>query len=108
MAGSYSLNFVYPKPASGLTDERLTVSSTAVPLASIATWAANGLCRIVFLDIQTQDVMMTMDGSDPTTTNGHLLKATEKYYFNFDAAAKMKFIRATGSDGTIHASPMSY
>lgn len=108
MAGSYSLNFVYPKTASGLSDERLTVSTTAVPLTSIATWAANGLCRIVFLDVQTNDVMMTMDGSAPTSSNGHLLKATEKYYFNFETASKLQFIRAGGADGVIHASPMSY
>ncbi len=108
--GSSGLAFIYPRPASGLTDERLTVSSTAggVQFSSLSAWAVNGLTRMVVLDVQTADVMVTFDGSAPTTTNGHRLYAGQNYTWSYETAAAAKFIRATGTDGVIHASPFTY
>lgn len=106
--GSSSPNFIYPKPASGLVDERLTVSSSAVPLSSIATWGANGVCRMVVLDIQGQDAMVTFDGSTPTSTNGHRLYAGQNYTWGYDTAKAAQFIRQGSSDSTIHASPFTF
>lgn len=105
--GSSSVGFLYTKPAPGLVDERLTVSSSAVPLSSIATWGANGLCRMVTLDVQTNDVMVTFDGSTPTSTNGHRLYAGQNFTWSFEKAKAAQFIRVS-ADATIHASPETY
>lgn len=105
--GSSGIGFIYPRPASGLIDERLAVSSSAVPFSSVATWAANDLCRMVMFDVQSNDVMMTVDGSTPTSTNGHRLYAGQNYTISFQMAAKAQFIRVS-ADATIHASPLTY
>ncbi len=105
--GSSGIGFIYPRPASGLVDERLTVSSSAVPFSSLSTWAAGGLCRMVVLDVQSNDVMVTFDGSTPTSTNGHRLYAGQNYTWSFEAAQKAQFIRVS-ADATIHASPFTY
>lgn len=97
-------NLLYLVPTPGATDERLAVSSTAVQLAS-ASWSAN--TRAVILDIQGDNVMMTIDGSTPTATNGHDLVAGEKYTYHRELAKAAKFIRKTG-DATVHASEVTY
>lgn len=105
--GSSSPTYIYPQPSGGLVDERLTVSSTAVPFSSIATWRASSNCKFVVLDVQTNDVMVTFDGSTPTSTNGHRLYAGESYTWNFETAADAQFIRVS-ADAVVHASPFTY
>jgi hypothetical protein len=106
--GSSGLGFYYPRPAAGQTDERLTVSSSAVPFSSVATWQSSGLVKLVMFDVQSNDVMVTVDGSTPTSTNGHRLYAGQNFTWSMEMAAKAQFIRAGASDGTVHASPLSY
>lgn len=83
-----------------ITDQRLTVSSTAV---QFATAFDKYITQYVVLDIQTNDVMVTFDNSDPTTSNGHLLASGQSYTWTKETAQAAKFI-AVGSDGVIHAS----
>lgn len=97
-------NQLYLVPTVGATDERLAVSTGAVQLAS-ASWAENTKC--IMLDIQTANVMMTIDGSTPTATNGHDLIAGEKYTFHRELAKAAKFIRKT-NDAVVHASELTY
>lgn len=106
--GSSSPNFIYPRPASGLSDENLTVSNTAVQFSSIATWGADGICRMVLFDIQNEDVMCTLDGSTPTATNGHQLYAGQNYTWSYDTIKSAKFIRQGANDAVIHASPLTF
>ncbi len=108
MAGSSGLAFLYPFPASGQSDERLTVSNTAIQFSSLSTWAASNMVKLITLDIQGANVFVTFDGSNPTTTNGHLLYVGQNYTWSFGKAKAAKFIRATATDATIHASPESY
>lgn len=106
--GSSSPNFIYPRPASGLSDERLTVSTAVVQFSSIATWGENGLCRMVLFDIQTEDVMVTLDGSTPSATNGHQLYAGQNYTWSYDTIKAARFIRQGSADAVIHASPLTF
>jgi hypothetical protein len=104
MSAAFVAN-LFPKPTPGQTDERLAVSDTA--LGFTTNWKTNTLNRFVVLDIQTNDVMCTFDGSDPTATNGHRLYAGQSYTWAVDAAAKAKFIRQS-ADAVIHASGFTY
>lgn len=100
-------NPMYPRPARDNTgtliaDQRLTVDATAGGV-QLTAFGAN--CDIVVLDVQDYDVMVTFDGSAPTTTNGHHLVAGEKYTWSKDAAETAKFIRQGANSAAIHASP---
>lgn len=99
------LAYLYPVPTPGATDERLTVSSSAVQFST--DWAGTTSTKMVVLDIQTDDVMVTFDGSTPTSSNGHRLYAGNSYTWHVLAAKVAKFIRVT-TDAAIHASPFTY
>lgn len=97
---------LYPRPTVGQTDERLAVSSTAVPFTTAWKTSKNEN-RFVVLDVQTDDVMVTFDGSTPTATNGHRLYAGQSYTWHVDTAVAAKFIRVT-NDAVVHASGFTY
>ena len=99
MANSYVTN-LYPKPVAGVNDQTLTVSSSAVPFGT----AFNKLTRYIVFDVQGADVRVTYDGSDPTTSNGHILFAGRSYTWSKAAAQAAKFIQDGSTDATIHAS----
>jgi hypothetical protein len=105
---SYNSNNLYPKPAYSanavVADQRLTVDSTAggVQFTAFATPIVN----FVMFDVQTADVMCTIDGSAPTTTNGHRLYAGTFYTWSVAMANAAKFIAATATSGAIQASPL--
>lgn len=84
---------LYMKPTPGATSQRLTPSTTAT-----STFGAfNKSTKSVSFDVQVNDVFMTIDGSAPTTTNGHKLYAGRAYTQGVSAAASAKFISSTGS-----------
>ena len=99
MPNSFVTN-LYPKPTTGVTDQSLAVADSAVQFGT----AFNSLTKYVVLDIQTADVRVTYDGSDPTTSNGHILFAGRSYTWSKEAAAAAKFIRNGGTSASIHAS----
>ena len=101
MAGSISLP-LYPRPAAGGVDQKLTVSTVAL---SFATFSATGSIDVVMVDVQNQDVMVTFDGSTPTSSNGHHLVAGEKFTWSRAMAEAAKFIRQGGTDGVVHGTP---
>ncbi len=95
---------LYPVP-SGETDERLTVSSSAVSLTG--AWTASKT-KYVLIDIQGADVMVTFDGSTPTASNGHLFKSTlTPFFWHRDTARVAKFIRSASTDASVHATPFN-
>ena len=100
---SYNLNNLYPRTNSGVADQRLTVSSTAIAFAT----AFNDNTTMVMFDVQGADVMCTVDGSDPTTSNGHRLYDGTTYTWSKQMAAAAKFIRQAAVDADIHASECS-
>ncbi|MDB4312098.1 hypothetical protein N9937_01580 [bacterium] len=83
--------------------ERLVVSTSAVSLAELP---AN--CTHVFMSVDTQPVRMTMDGTTPTATVGHLMVPGEKWSMKRSQAASLKFIRSGGADGFVQATPVAH
>ena len=97
-------NLLYLVPTPNATDERLTVGTGAVQLTN-ASWKENTRC--IMLDIQTDNVMMTIDGSTPSATNGHDLIAGEKYTFHRELVKAAQFIRKT-NNAVVHASELTF
>lgn len=83
---------------------RLTVSSSAVSLsaANIGTTA-----KYVMLQVQTNAVYCTYDGTTPSATNGLYINSLEKTVVQRALALRMQFIRATSSDGHVMAQPFN-
>jgi len=105
---SYDLNNLYTKPAfdnanSPQADQRLTVDATAGGLQFTAYDTRT--VAVVDLDIQDADVMVTFDGSSPTSTNGHRLYVGNAYTWATARFNNAKFIRQGSTSGTVHASP---
>lgn len=88
-----------------ISDQRLTVSSSAVDM--LAT-AASEFSTHVFFDIQDNDVMATFDGSDPSVSNGHLFTAGQSGTWCIRTANTVKFIRAGSADAVVHISEFTH
>jgi hypothetical protein len=84
---------LYMKPTPGATSQRLL--PTASTVASFS--AVNSATKSVSFDIQSEDVFMTIDGSTPTSTNGHKLYAGRAYTISSGSAKVAKFISASGT-----------
>lgn len=93
----------YPIPNGSVSDQRLTVSSSVVTFSAFATNTT-----FIVWDCQTADVMVTFDGSDPSSTNGHRLYAGSRDTWHVDTARRARFIRQGSTDGIIHASEFVY
>jgi hypothetical protein len=95
---------LYPIP-NGETDERLAVSSSVVSLTG--AWTSSKT-KYVLVDIQGADVMVTFDGSDPSSTNGHLFKKlADPFFWHRDTARVAKFIRSASTDASVHVTPFN-
>ena len=81
-------------------DERLTVADTAIAL----TASFDPDTTHILLDIQTAAVMVTFDGSNPTTSNGHYLEVGTREVWPVTMAEAAKFIRATSTSAAVHVS----
>jgi hypothetical protein len=110
MSSSYNTNNLYPKPGifngTYLLGSNLVVDATAggVQIAS-SFFTQNDQFVLVFLDIQTANVWVTFDGSTPASGNGHLLVAGEKYFWPRSKAQAAKFLRSTGTSGSVYCTP---
>tara|TARA_B110000483_G_scaffold26312_1_gene31476 strand:- start:166 stop:471 length:306 start_codon:yes stop_codon:yes gene_type:complete len=89
---SYISN-LYLKPTDGATSQRL--SPTASTVASFSAFVRG--TKAISFDVQTNDVFMTVDGSTPTTTNGHKLYAGRAYTLSVEAASVAQFLSASGT-----------
>ena len=101
-------NLIFPKPAvintGVVADQRLTVSDAAGGV-QFGT-AFNVITDFVMFDVQEADVFVTIDGSAPTTTNGHKLYQGRAYTWSRAMATAAKFIKAGATDAKIHASEL--
>ena len=85
---------LYPKPnPKAPAGQRLTVATAAT---SVAT-ALNTYTDAVLVDVQTDDVWMTIDGTTPTASNGHRLYAKSMYVWNRSMLEQAKFLRANAN-----------
>lgn len=107
------VHVLYPKramlSASPVASSSTTVSTSAVAPSTIytASTAVDPVILVTF-DVQTSDVRVRWDGTDPTSTVGHRLPAGTAYTWDVDQFNAAKFIRDSGavSDATIFASPL--
>ena len=52
--------------------------------------------------------MVTFDGSDPSSTNGHLFKKlADPFFWHRDTARVAKFIRSASTDASVHVTPFN-
>jgi hypothetical protein len=63
--------------------------------------------RYVMLQVQTAPVYVTYDGTTPSATNGMVIGVNEKTIVQRPLALRMKFLRASGSDGAVMAQPFN-
>lgn len=96
---------LHPIPTPGATDQRLTVDSTAAGVQFVDSY--NSKSKFVIVDVQDADVMMTIDGSAPTSSNGHRLNVGEKYEWSLQWVRAAKFIRQGSTSGTLHLSEVT-
>lgn len=59
----------------------------------------------VIIDVQTNDVMVTFDGSAPTSTNGHMIPAEANMVWPKALASAAKWIQVSAA-ATVHASQL--
>jgi hypothetical protein len=89
---SYISN-LYLKPTDGATSQRLSPTTSSVAEFS----AFERSTKAISFDIQSNDVFMTVDGSTPTSTNGHKLYVARAYTLSVEAARVAKFLSASGT-----------
>ncbi len=97
-----NISNIYPKPSSGVVDERLAVSSTVVTLAA-SGWDVTNTKQVLW-DVQTNDIMVTFDGSDPSASNGHRLYVGQSGTWSLQLAKAARFIRQS-ADAVFQATP---
>ena len=98
---SYISN-LYLKPVDSATSQRLTPTSSTTE--SFAPFLRS--TKAITFDVQVGDAFMTIDGSTPTSTNGHRVYATRAYTLSVEAARAAKFIADAGN-AVIYASEMT-
>jgi alpha-D-ribose 1-methylphosphonate 5-triphosphate synthase subunit PhnH len=91
----------YPRVNGSTPGVSLTVSSSAV-----APSALSNAVGAVYFTVQNDAVYMTLDGTVPSSTNGHELPVNYSDMFHSETFAKARFIRKTG-DARIHYQEMA-
>lgn len=92
---------------SPVADKSIAVSTAAV---GVSTAFPNPGVPLVTFDVQTSNLRCRWDGTDPTSTTGHLLMAGSSYTWDATMFNNAKFIRDTAAtvDGTVWASAVTY
>lgn len=103
---SVNINNIYPKPSTGATATVILGQAVTCPgtssVQTIST-AFNAYSNLVFLDVQTADVIVTFDAQTPVAgTTGHRLYAGTNYTWSTASAHAAKFIAATTSTAFIY------
>jgi hypothetical protein len=88
-------------PNGSQPDQRLTVDDTVRQFT-----AFDAETSAVYWTSEDAPCRVTFDGSDPTTTNGHIIPAGASGTWSVALAAAARFIRNTGTSAIIHASQL--
>lgn len=84
-----------------------TISNTVVPITAEAFgWPARlisqGKAKMAVVTVMGADVMIRIDGGDPTTTVGHFIENHTTWVIDIaEAVKKWKAIRQAGVDATV-------
>ena len=101
----------YPKRAmtgsTATASQSLTVSTAAIAATGYTGSSGVNNNSLVVFDVQTSNVRVRWDGTDPTSTVGHLLYVGSAYTWDVDQFNAAKFIRDTAAtaDAVIFSSP---
>jgi hypothetical protein len=97
------------KPTPGIADQTLVVSDAVVQFASL-----NAATTVVIVSVEGVGALgaysycrVTFDGSNPTSSNGHILEPQQYYLWSKAMAAAAKFIRASIADTTLVLSELT-
>lgn len=97
---------------SPVADQTLVVSTAAVAPTGYTGPGTSGsqAVPLVTFDVQTSNLRCRWDGTNPTSTTGHLLTAGSSYTWDVQMYNNAKFIRDTNAtvDGAIWASAVQY
>lgn len=95
----------FPKPSvtstGAVAGQQITVSGTAKQFSAL-----NSITDFVMFDIQDADVWVTIDGTTPSATNGHVLYQGRAYTWSRAMATAAKFVRTGSTDAVIHCSEL--
>lgn len=83
---------------------RTTVSTTVIAPATVTGAVATDTSHFL-VNVLTNGVYVTFDGTDPSGTNGHALPAGYQEYWTKQMAAKARWVRSGASDAAVHVSP---
>lgn len=83
--------------------EQLTVTNAVKTLTSTVYQSGDKKAQIAFITVEDADIRFTYDGSTPSATNGHLLRADSvlTLYGTHDIE-NFKAFRAAGTDAEIN------
>jgi hypothetical protein len=89
-------------PVLGAADQALAVSDTVVGLAAL-----HAHCTHVEFTVQGNPIRVRWDGTNPTSSVGHLLPVGATGTWRMEKAVAARFIRESG-DGVFYVSQMSH
>ena len=92
-----------PHLISAGTDQRLTVDGTT---GGVQFTAFPDGTQQVLITSETAECRYTLDGSAPTSSNGHVLASGEERVWHATMAQAAKFIRTGSTSAVLHASPL--
>lgn len=107
---AFNVNNYYPKPStyrgSAVADRSVEVSTgLGVFDFNTGTFPFAPTTTMVMFDVQNANVSCTVDGTEPTSTNGHILTAGSTYIWSVAMAQAAKF-RLLTTSSYIHASEL--
>ena len=89
---------LYPKPNGTAASQNLSVEGTAVQFDSTNfDYKTNSF----FVTVHSHAVVVTFDGSTPTSSLGHILPSGWYGFWSKDAVLAAKLIRHTGSSAVV-------
>ncbi len=94
-----------PQATNVLDYATLAVSTSAVGLVADASPVLPAACKRVYITCETQPVRWRADGTDPTSTTGHVLAKDDSISFTGadyrQLLEKIKFIATALGDGAL-------
>jgi len=91
------------EPNGTQADQRLTVDATA---GGVQFSAFHADTTQVFWTCEDAQCRVTLDGSAPTTSNGHIINAGDSGVWSKALATAAKFIRTGSTSAVLHASQL--
>lgn len=95
---------LYPVPNGTAPSETLTVDGTPV---SFTTTLDRGT-KMCYITCADHDIYVTFDGTNPSSTNGHDIRAPYDRFWSWEATKKAKFLAHGGSVAHVTMSQFTY